>query len=182
MSQIFSPEFLPILLPNETAVLHGTPFPTGGQPVKCRWVGALPEYAKDFGALTAVTWLTNQEDENLELSSLELGQWRIRVLDNIQVRINNPPSVEQWRTAKTRFYITQFPTEPGQNFLKELAFRMSEFFTWEDQTARFELYSQLAAGSSRILFSGWRFAVEKIAAKDLTSKMELWVDSWPGGK
>ncbi len=156
MGQIFSPEFLPVLLPNETALLHGSSyFPKEGQPVRCRWVGALPEYQKDFLALTAGVWLTTQEDTNLELATLELGQFRIRVLDDINLRLNNPLSTEQWGTVRQRFQLSQFLTEPGQDWLKELLFRMSEFFVWEKETPRFDLYSADTVTISRVLFTGW---------------------------
>lgn len=180
MGQIFSPEFLPVLLPNETALLRGTPsFPKEGQPVRCRWVGALPEYQKDFLALTGGVWLADQEDTNLELSGLELGQMRMRVLDNVNLRLNNPLSTQQWGTVRTRFQLSQFPTEPGQEWLKELLFRMSEFFVWEDETPRFNLYSADTVTISRVIFTGWKLSLEKIAKDELTSRQEIWVAGWP---
>lgn len=182
MSTIFSPEFSPILLPNETALLLGPSHPTEGQPVRCRWVGALPEYLKDFGTLTADTWDNDQEDTNLELGPLELGQMRFRILEDMRARLTNPASTIQWRTAKTRFHITKWPTESGQDFLKEMLFRMSEFFVWQNSTPRFDLYSAAAQDASRIVFSGWKLKVEKITKAELTSKVELWTSGWPGGR
>jgi hypothetical protein len=182
MSQIFSTDFDPILLPNETATLFGAAFPTEGQPVKSRWVGSLPEYTKNFGALTAGVWATAQEDSNLELGSLELGQMRCRVIDDILLRMNNPTSTEQWRTNKTRFHISKFSLEDGENFLSKMLWRMSEFFVWENNTPRFDLYSTPTATVSKVVFSGWRIKVEKIAKAELTSKAEIWVNGWPSGK
>lgn len=179
MGQIFSPAFDPILLPNETALLRGPSFTKEGQPVRCRWVGALPEYQKDFEDLTAAVWLTDQEDTNLELNSLELGQMRMRVLEDIKLRLNNPLSTKQWGTVRTRFQLSQFPTEPGQDWLKELLFRMSEFFVWEDETPRFDLYSADTVTISRVLFTGWKLSVEKIAKGELTSRQEIWVSGGP---
>ena len=181
-STIFSATFEPILLPNETALLLGPAHPTEGQAIKCRWVGALPEYQKDFSTLTAATWKTDQEDTNLELGTLELGQMRFRILEDMQVRLGNPAATHQWRTARTRFHITKWPTESGQDFLKEMLFRMSEFFVWENNTPRFDLYSLVGQTAARIVFSGWKLKVEKIAKTELTSKVEIWTSGWPTGK
>ena len=181
-STIYSATFDPILLPNETALLLGPSHPTEGQPVRCRWVGALPEYQKDFSTLTAATWKPDQEDSNLELNPLELGQMRFRILEDMMVRLANPASTQQWRTAKTRFHITKWPTESGQDFLKEMLFRMSEFFVWQDSTPRFDLYSTAGKTASRIVFSGWKLKVEKIDKAQLTSKVEIWTSGWPTGK
>jgi len=182
MGQIYSPTFEPILLPNETALLLGGALPSEGQPIKCRWVGALPEYTKNFGALTAAVWTTDKEDTNLELGDLELGQIRFRVIDDILVRINNPSATQQWRTAKTRFHISKFSLEDGPDFLNEIIFRMSEFFVWENNTPRFDLYTTPTASYSKLVFSGWRIKVEKIEKVGLTSKAEIWVNGWPSGK
>ena len=182
MGFAFDLEFKPILLPNETALLMGSQFPGDGQPVICIAVGALPEYIKDFGSLSADTWDTDNEDTNLELGGLHLGQFRVAVLDDIKVQLKNPAPVEQWRTARAYFYLRQFPTEPGYDWLSRVLFAMSEFYIWEDNTPRFDLYCEDGISTSRLLFRGWRFKIEKIAKDALTSRQIVWIDSWPAGK
>jgi len=176
-------EFKPILLPNETALLMGSQFPSEGQPVVCVAVGAMPEYQKDFGAITGGTaGDLDNEDTNLELSDLHLGQFRFAILDDIKVQLKNPGPVQQWRTSTANFYLRQFPTEPGYDWLSKILFAMSEFFVWQDQTPRFDLFCEDDIATSRLLFRGWRFKVELITAKELTSKQVIFTDGWPSGK
>ena len=172
---IFKTNFEPILLPGETARLI-----TSNQTldVECVAVGALPEYQKDFGALTAATWDTDNEDTNLEMSTLEVSQLRMRVLDDMKLRFNNLAPTRQWRTAKTDFYLRQFPQDAGQDFLKEFLFKASEFFIFEDDTPRFDFYSEIALATSRVVFSGWRYKVKKTAQP---GKVTVWVSGWPSG-
>ena len=183
MSQVYSVNFDPILLPNETATLFGTEFPTEGQPIRCRAVGALPEYTKNFGSLTGGVWSTEKEDTNLEMSPLELGQFRMMILDDFKLKFKNPSAVDQWRTLNTTFELRRFPFESGDIFLREYVFRASEFFVFENrQTPRFLLYSTPTLTATRITFMGWRFKVKEITKAELTSKMDIWVNSFPAGK
>lgn len=172
---IFKSSFDPILLPGETAKLITSSVTVD---IECLAVGALPEYQKDFGALTAGTWDTDQEDTNLEMADNEMSQLRVRLLDDVKMRFNNLAPTRQWRTSKTDFYLRQFPREPGEDFLKEYMFKASEFFVYEDDTPRFDFYSPVALNACVVLFSGWRFKLKKISAP---GKITIWVSGWPGG-
>ena len=175
MSKVFSSEFDAILLPGETAhvITANEEFDA-----ECVAVGALPEYQKDFGALTATTWDENNEDTNLEMSTLELAQHRMRVVDDIKLRFNNLAPTRQWRTSKADFYLRQFPQETGEEFLKSYMFKASEFFIYEDDTPRFDFYSDIALTTSRVKFSGWRLKLKKIPTR---GKAVIWVSGWPTG-
>ena len=174
----YSLNFEPLLLEGMTANLFGSDLPAEGLPVVCRAVGALPQYQKDFGALTAATWDTDNEDTNLEMGQMELAQYRMRIQDDIKARLKNPAAVQQWRTAKTNFELPQFPTGDESIFLKNFLWMASEFFVWEDTTPRFDLYSSVTLTTARILFSGWRFKVAKLQAGQ-KGKIDLWLNSWP---
>lgn len=181
MGFAYNLEFDPVLLPGETATLKGIELPADGQPVLCVAFIALPEYEKDFGPLTAATWKEDQEDENLELGQNEFAQMRMIIKDDFKLKIKNPSATELWRTAKQSFYLRQFPTDTGQDWEKRMLWRMSEFYIWEDNTPRFNLYSEVAQSKARVLFRGWKFFIKKIDAKDLTSKQVIWLNSWPAG-
>ena len=176
---IFKTNFEPVFLPGETARLITA---SATIDVECAAVGALPEYQKDFGALTATTWDTDNEDTNLEMATFELSQLRMRVVDDMQLRFNNLAPTRQWRTAKTDFYLKQFPEESGEDFLKEFLFKASEFFIYEDDTPRFDFYSDIALLTSRVKFSGWRFKVKKLMAGTPVPRMTIWVSGWPSGQ
>ena len=175
MGKIFSGEFDPILLPRETAHIITANMEFDAE---CVAVGALPEYEKDFGALTAATWDTDNEDTNLEMQSNELSQLRMRVIDDMKLRFNNLSPTRQWRTSKADFYLRQFPLETGEDFLKEYLFKASEFFIFEDDTPRFDFYSDIALVTSRVKFSGWRLRLKKIG---VPGKIPIWVSGWPSG-
>lgn len=171
----YSKSFEPVLLEDMTATLYGADIPAEGLNVKCLAVGALPERYVNFGALTAATWDTDNEDTGLELNPWELGQYRMRILDDMVCRLKNPAPVAQWRTLRQNFYLPKFPTE-GTTFLQEYYWMASEFFVWEDTTPRFDFYSVPALATAEVLFSGWRFRVQKIATP---GKIRIWVSEWP---
>lgn len=175
----YNPTFSPILLEDMTITLKGSDFPPEGKHFKCVGVDALPEYIKDWGTLVAGTWLTDNEDTNLELDTNELGQLCMMVLDDVSVRLKNPAPVTKWRTAKTTFYLPQFPTTSGEDWRKEILFRMSEFFYFEDTTPRFDLYSALGVSEARVLFTGWKYKLVPVTEK---AAFSLLVNSWPATK
>jgi len=142
------------------------------------YCGGCTTYVKDFGALVAATWSNTNEDTNLELATNELGQLRIMVADDIRVRLHNPTPVSKWRTTKTNFWLPQFPPGPDNDWLRQYYFKVSEFFYWgRDNKPAFDLYSVLAAATSRIAFTGYKFKMEKITT---AGAFVLQVDSWPG--
>jgi len=180
---IYKPSLEPIGLPGETFHLIRA---AGEEDVEIAAVDALPEYIKDFGAIGAASWLRDQEDTNLELSGNEFGQFRMRVIDDVQLYIKNPSAVQKWRTSKANFYLPQYPSDPTDIVLRNYYFVASEFFLYEDETPRFDLYATLAAAKSRIAFSGFRFRFKGLKldkeGKQIKGKVTLWINSWPAGK
>src|SRR5574343_124026 len=104
----YNKDFDPILLEGHTATLFGTGLPDQGMNVRCIAVGALPEYWNDFGALTAGSAVVDQADTDLEMNTMELAQYRMRVVTDMQVRIKNPSAVRQWRTKNVSFYLPSY--------------------------------------------------------------------------
>jgi len=171
----FDKDFYPVLLEGQTATLFGTGLPEQGMNVRCIAVGALPEYWKDFGALTAGTALVDQTDTNLQMNTMEFAQYRMRVITNMQVRIKNSSSVRQWRTKNTTFYLPQFEGIPDGK-IAEWYWMASEFFIWEDNNPSFDLQSDAAQVASIVLFSGYRYKVHAISEP---GKFPLWLSDWP---
>lgn len=170
----FDHHFEPLLLEGYTAHIYGGGLPPNGMNVKCLAVGALPELLKDFGAITATSWITDKEDTQLEMNTMELGQFRFKILDDIKATLKNPSPVQQWRTKSGQFYMTKF--DDTFTFNMEQQWMMSEFFTFEDYTPRFNFYSIPAIATSRIVYSGWRFKLEEIAQE---GKISVWISEWP---
>lgn len=178
---IYKTQFDPIGLPGETFHLIRA---AGELDIEVDGVDALPEYIKNFGSIADASWLRDQEDTNLELNDGEFGQFRIRILDDVRLYLKNPSPTQKWRTSRTNFWLPQFPTDG--DFLREYFFRASEFFLFEDETPRFDLYAILAAASSRVAFSGYRFHFRKLGqdkeGKQIRGKIPLWINSFPTGK
>jgi len=173
----YSNNFEPILLEGLTATIRGSGVKVDGLNVKCTAITALPEYYKDFGALTAATWSNDNEDTNLEMGTMELAQYRMRIVDDIQLRLKNPSSVQQWRSLRANFHLPMFPQNVEDDWLKVFLWKASEFFVFEDDnTPRFDLYSTVASTTSGILFSGWRFKLEEIQTK---GRIDIWLNAWP---
>lgn len=173
----YSMDFEPILLEKDTARLFGTGLPEEGLNVECISVGALPEYGKDFGALTAGTADGEQTDTNLEMNTLELAQYRMRVVTDMSVKLSHPGSVTQWKTKAQSFYLPQFPVD-GPSSLQDFFFAASEFFVFEDNIPQFELYSVRAQNEAIILFSGWRFKF-RVLKDGQQGRIDLWTSEWP---
>jgi len=177
MAKRYNCEFDPIMLEDDTAKLFGTGLPENGLNVKCVAVGALPEYWNDFGALAAGTWDTDQTDTNLEMNTMELAQFRMRVVSEMKVQLKHPGSVTQWRAKNITFYLPQFPSD-AESFLAEYYFKASEFFIFEDNTPRFDLYANRAQDAAFVIFSGWRFKLAPLP-QGQEGKIKLWTSEWP---
>jgi len=179
MAELYSYKlgFEPIVLPGESVKIITENEQFSAQ---CVAVGALPEYTKDFGALTAAIWDTENQDTNLKMPENTLAQLRMRVVTDMQLRFNNLGSTRQWRTNSQSFILPQFPQEAGEDFLKEYLFAASEFFILKDDTPMFDFYSDAAQVSSTVKFSGWRFRIRKIVTTVDPTKV-IWVSGWPSG-
>ena len=172
----YSNSFEPLLLEGYTAILFGSGLPAEGKNVRCVGVGGLPERYNDFGAVTANVWLTDVQDTGLIMNTMEFSQLRMRVVDDVRLRLRNSAPVQQWRTRDAAFYLPQFPQTPGEDFLKEFYFKVSEFFVWQDQNPMFELFSSIGSATSGVLFGGWRYKVEEIREK---GRFPIWLSDWP---
>ena len=170
----YNKDFDPIMLESHTATLYGTGLPEEGLNVRCVAVGAMPEYWHDFGALTANVTDSDQNDTNLEMNTMELAQFRMRVITEMQVQLKHPAAVRQWRSKNTAFYLPQYPDGPQR--LQEWYWTASEFFVFENNTPSFDLLADRAQPASIILFSGWRFKLQKITEP---GKFPIWTSEWP---
>jgi hypothetical protein len=173
----YSKSFDPIMLEGMTVNLFGTGLPEIGLPVRCLDVGSLPEYTTDFGAIVAGIWDEDNQDTNLSMPKGSFSQLRMKVVTDMKIRLKSPSSVRAWRSRDTGFYLPQYPFA-GTDFDKEYMWRASEFFVWEDQSGvAFDLFSTVAQATTYVMFSGWRFSVEKLIG--MRGKFDLWVNDWP---
>lgn len=172
MGRIYNIDFEPILLVGETARLHKADGPID---IEVLAINALPEHSEDFGDIAAASWRRDETTTATELDTNELAQFRMRVVDDVRVYLKNPQAVSYWRSRTVDFYLPQFPEDI--TFLQNYYFTASEFLVWErDYQPSFDIYAPLAAGTSTVLFSGYKFRCKQIQSK---GKVDLWVNSWP---
>lgn len=171
----FNIDFDPLLLDGDTATLRGAGLSEDGLNIRCVSVGAMPEYAEDYGALTATVWLEDQQDTNLEMNPMELSQLRMRVMFDGKVRLKNSPAVQQWRTMRTIFYLPQW-SEEWPDAVANFYWRASEFFVYSNNIPSTSLYSDRTQTVSVVLYMGWRFRLQEIKEK---GKFDIWISDWP---
>jgi hypothetical protein len=181
MASRFNDDFDPILLEGHTAQLLGSGLPGGGMGVRCLSVGSLPEWSSNFGALTAGVWDEDNADTNLIMPKMTLAVLRMKIVTNMKMRLKNPSSVRYWRSRDAAFYLPQFPWS-GSDWEKRYSWRQSELMVWEDESPpAFDLYSTVAQATSIVLFSGWRFALERLPS-DQKGAVNIWVNDWPSAR
>lgn len=198
----FRRHFEPLFLPGHTVRIHKA---DGIRDLLIRAVGALPLHRHDFGAFTGITALTAQECTHLEMQDGDLAEYRFIPQDNFEVELTHPTTTtrqfvtrNRGTTQGTTWRIPPWindPTLPAA--MRDYFWAASEFFVWEQETPRFDLYPILSgAGSLQgyLEFSGWRYSAytfEKAREAGVLKSPEkggpergmfdLWVNSWPSG-
>lgn len=130
----------------------------GVDQVAIRYVSALPNYRHDFGQISASS--TDNEATELEVDEGQMAQFRFSPAENLEVEIDNPQGVEQWRTSSQRFRILPWLNAPDiretEAQMREI---MSQFWVFEKTTPRFNLFP-LPSGQQTeayVEFFGWRY-------------------------
>jgi len=172
----YDQDFNPILLEDQTAILFGTGLPANGLNIKCIAVGAMPEHWVDFGALTANTLDPGNITTDLDMNTMELAQYRMRIVTEMRLNLKHPGAVWQWRSKNVTFYLPQFPMAPDLGFLQEYYWKASEFFLFEDNRPEFDLFANRAQLNAFVIFSGWRYKLQKI---ETAGRIPIWTSEWP---
>ena len=179
-------EFRPILLPGQRAkLIRGQP--TNFVNVEVVHVYPLGVHRHDFGTLTGNS--VDQDDTHLDMPSGEMAQYRFIPRGNFGVHLQNPGGVDIYRTRgsvkgaqREGYFITPYDTDgdPWDGH-DQFLWAASEFFVFEDETPRFDLYPLAPATGAREGYMdvyGWAFVL-----KGATSEppVTLWVNGRPRG-
>ena len=90
--------------------------------------------------------------EDIELEDNEAGQWRLKVLDLVNVGMNFPTASAKWTTKNSRTYATPLSSE---NAL--------EFFTIKDDVPTLYLTNPITeAQTVRIMVWGFKYSLKKL--------------------
>jgi hypothetical protein len=182
-------EFEPALLTGQSARLHVNA--TEFHDVRVVSWGYLPSHLHDFGSLTGGTASLANDCSHIDMPDGELAQYRFRINDPaVEIELKHPASTQQWTvqssstTAGTnwrmRYWSEQDPTD-----IQKWMFKSSEFFVFEQNTPRFDLYPLDGLEGARtsqgyVEFFGFRYALERLPNGE-RGMVDMWVQGWPGG-
>jgi len=182
-------EFEPALLGGQSARLHLSA--TEFHDIRVVSWGYLPSHRHDFGSLTAGTASLANDCTHIDMPNGELAQYRWVIGDpSVEVEMKHPASTQQWmaqsQTTSTganwrmRYWGVDDPID-----VQKWMFKSSEFFVFEQNTPRFDLYpvSGLSGASTPqgyVEFFGFRYSLERLPNGE-RGMVDLWVQGWPGG-
>lgn len=181
----------PILLPGHTARLFKA---DGVVDVFVEAVGGIPSMRVDIGALSVSSFgtasNTGYDATQLDMPDGEFAQYRFIIADDFEVELTHPgTTVRQWKTDSTNARVKPIPASSSQwGPFDEVMWAASEFFVYEQETPRFDIYPQSVSvprPQGHIEFQGWRFAFRKLGldanGKQIKGVLPIWVNSWPSG-
>ena len=103
-------------------------------------------------SLTASEQKHEYELKEVELEDNEAGQWRMEVLDLVNVGMNYPAAAAKWTTKSSLTYASPLS---GENFL--------EFYTHKDDVPTLYLTNPITeAQTVRIMVWGFKYALKKL--------------------
>ena len=182
-------EFEPALLSGQSARLHINATETHDDRV-VSW-GYLPSHRHDFGSLTAGTPSLANDCSHIDMPDGELAQYRWRIIDPaVEVELKHPASTQQWAsqsytTSTGANWRMRYRSSEDPDDVQKWMFKSSEFFVFEQNTPRFDLFpeSGLSGASTPqgyIEFFGFRYALERLPTGE-RGMVDIWVQGWPGG-
>ena len=181
-----NPEFRPILQAGQRArLIRGAV--DNFINIEVVHVFPLPVHRHNFGVLTASS--LNQDDTHLDMPIGEMAQYRFIPRGNFRVHLQHPGGVDIYRTngstkgSQTEgFFVDPYDQEDQQWDGHDWSlWAASEFFVFEDETPRFDLYPlgpTTGAKRGYVDFYGWAFVLKKATSEPPIS---LWVNGRPPG-
>jgi len=121
-----------------------------GVPYKVVWLEPIPLLIHDFGSIAAGKAKDKVKVETLKMPKSELGHFRFKVLDDVEVELYQPKATARFATV----------TEVGK-----VDFRaFGEVFVWEDAVPYMTVRNptRYDLPMSRVAFSGYRLQLERL--------------------
>lgn len=153
----FQKDFEPIVKPGENIAVYGAGGEGKVKYFKVKAIEPLPLFEKDFGAINANSTLLNQEVKDLYVPNGQLAQYRIKLVDAVELTMKQPKSKTKFSTKTGTFKITK--DIAGTDFVN-----LTEFFVYEDQTVLFDVTnpSSSALTNSKVQFAGFKYMLEEL--------------------
>lgn len=157
MGKAFATEFEPVAYPGENILLLPTK-----EAYRVEFVEQIPIIEKDFGALDAGAETASTKVTELELDNLQLGQYRMYIVDNIAITEFRQPF------GAGRFLVKNVVPQIDSTF-QSIDFtklsQFTEFYVFEDDVPYVKvknLDTANAITNSRIKFFGWKYYLTKL--------------------
>lgn len=180
-------EFNNDYLPGHTYKVHKV---SGDINVRITAARPHPSHRHDFGALTAGTVSTAQQCTHIQVADGQFARYRFIILGAFDIELKHPqatlfwaprgPSVTVGATWRARSWEGDRTLSPSQ---QEWYWMSTEFWLWEDEDPRFDIYPLNSAGTQpaaqgHVEFQGWRYGWEELEDNEAVQG-DIWVDKFP---
>jgi len=154
---VYAKDFEPIAKPSENVCIIGAEGKGNTKYYKIVAIESLPFYEHDFGAVNAGQTLKDQEVKALYLNARQLAQYRIRLVDDVELQLKQPKSDTKFTTKSGEFKISR--DIAGTDFTN-----LTEFFVFEDQSILFNVTNPSASNisSSKVQFAGFKYILKEL--------------------
>ena len=150
--------FEPVVKPRENVRLVPPPERDTREYFQVQYIEPVYVYIHNFGTLAAGQKTNITEISDLDLYENELGQWRLLLLDDVEVTVRQPRGVERGTTKVVSTKVTP------HLILIDRSLKSTEIYTFED---KYRVYLVVENPTNytitpRILFFGWKFRLKPI--------------------
>ena len=128
---------------------------------RVEYIEALHLISHDFGSISSETETADTEISNLYMDDLELGEFVISLIDDIELMIKQPFAKTRFKTKSLVTRITKLATQLDP-FLSR-----NRVFVIEDEKIYFVAKNptKYARPSNKVSFQGWRYILTKLDVK-----------------
>jgi len=170
MADYFVEELKPIALPEQRLILRTVEEEIGSYEVV--YVEPLPYLVLDFGTIAAKSFARSPRTTNLiaveedkidatkvlELPENGLAQWRMKILDDIEVKLFQPLATPRWVLKAVSLTIDKRLHQVN------LPLNLTQFFQFENRSIGFKVRNptEKEINLSRMVLYGWRFYLKPI--------------------
>jgi hypothetical protein len=141
---------------------------------RVEWIEELNDVDHDFGTAAAETELTEAEVSGLYMSDGEIAGWRIKPIDDVEVKLSQPQAIGRWKTKELKTALKSATDFRKRGFI----------FIFEDEKAYFAVKNPTKYSVQRTLvrFKGlYRYVVKKLD-KEVTPYTTIVVEGRGGAE
>lgn len=156
MPDAFQTEFLPIVRKGENLELIKSDTGAVVGYYTVNYIEQLPEKIHDFNSIATEASDEDQEVNDLYMKDLQLAQYRIIPLEDVEITISQPKSKKRFATKS---YVHKITIRTNQ-----IAPHQTSLYVFEDEKIFFTVKNptKYTTPMNRILYYGWRFCLTEL--------------------